>query len=138
MEITFALSEINWMSVIVAAILAFAIGGLWYSPLLFSKIWQKELKLKEEDLKKANMALIFGTTFILNLIGAAVLDLFIRTESTLISGVFSGLLVSVAWISTSLGINYLFSQKSLKLFLIDAGYFVTFFIVMGAVLGAWQ
>jgi hypothetical protein len=137
MEITLNLSEINWLSVIVAALIAFAIGGLWYSPLLFSKQWQAELKLKDEELKNANMPLIFGTTFFLNIIGAFALDLFIGPESNLVKGMLFGLLVSIVWISTSLGINYLFSRKSLKLFLIDAGYFIVFFTVMGAILGAW-
>ena len=137
MEFSLQLSEINWLSVIVASIVAFGIGGVWYSPLMFSKIWQKELKLSDEAIKDANMGLIFGLTFILNIIGAAVLDIFIGSESTFFSGLFVGLLVSLAWSTTALGINYLFARKSFKLFLIDAGYFVTFFIIMGAILGAW-
>jgi hypothetical protein len=137
MEFTISFSEINWLSVVVAAVVAFAIGGLWYSPLLFSKIWQSELKLKEEDLKNASMPLIFGTTFILNLIAAVTLDAFIGPNSTLVGGLLSGLLVSIVWISTDLGINYLFARKTLRLFLIDAGYFVVFFAIMGAILGAW-
>jgi len=121
----------------VAALAAFAIGGLWYSPVLFGDIWAKELKLSSEELKKANMPLIFGTTFVLNIIAAMVLDIFIGQQSTLLSGLMYGLIVAVAWVSTSLGINYLFSRKSLKLFFIDAGYFLVFFPIMGAILGVW-
>jgi len=130
-------AEISWLSVIVAALAAFAIGGLWYSPVLFGDIWAKELKLSSEELKKANMPLIFGTTFVLNIIAAMVLDIFIGQQSTLLSGLMYGLIVAVAWVSTSLGINYLFSRKSLKLFFIDAGYFLVFFPIMGAILGVW-
>jgi hypothetical protein len=137
MNHSFNFAEINWLSVFTATLLAFGIGGLWYSPLLFGKIWQKEIKRTDEDIKKANMPLIFGSTFFLNLIAATFLDLFIGKNSTLLSGLHFGLLVSVAWISTSLGINYLFTQKSLRLFFIDAGYYVFFFMVMGAILGAW-
>lgn len=137
MEVTFSFSGINWISVLVAAIVAFAIGGLWYSPLLFSKLWQTELKLKDEEIKKANIPLIFSTTFFLNLISAVALKVLLGNDSTLLIGLTSGLVVSVAWISTSLGINYLFSGKSFRLFLIDAGYFIVFFTVMGAILGSW-
>ena len=137
MDLSLQFSEINWLSVIVAALAAFGIGGFWYSPLMFSKVWQKELKISDEDIKNANMGMIFGLAFILNLIAATVLDMFIGRESSLISGMLSGLIVSVAWIGTALGINYLFGRKSFKLFLIDSGYFVSFFIVMGAILGAW-
>lgn len=137
MEINFTLSDINWLSVLVAALVAFAIGGLWYSPLLFSRIWQKELKLKDEEIKNANMPLIFGTTFFLNLVAAITLDLLLGVESTWRIGLTTALLISIAWIGTSLGINYLFSRKSFRLFLIDAGYFIVFFAVMGTILGAW-
>lgn len=88
-------------------------------------------------MKKANMPLIFGTTFILNVIGAFVLDMFIGKDATLMTGLMAGLLVSLAWVATSLGINYLFARKSFTLYLIDAGYYVTFFAIMGIILGAW-
>ena len=137
MDLTIQFSEINWLSVIVATLAAFGIGGLWYSPLLFAKVWQKELNLSDDSIKNANMGMIFGMAFILNFIAAIVLDMFIGKDATLISGMLKGLLVSIAWITTALGINYLFARKSFKLFLIDSGYFVTFFIVMGAILGVW-
>ena len=41
----------NWLSVFVAAIIGFALGAFWYSPLLFSKPWMDLQNLKEEDLK---------------------------------------------------------------------------------------
>ena len=137
MELTLKFSEINWLSVVVAAVAAFAIGGLWYSPILFSRIWQRELNLKDEDIRNSNMPLIFGLTFILNLVGALTLDAVLGPDATMSGGLALGLLVSIAWISTALGINYLFARKSIKLFLIDAGYFVVFYAVMGIILGAW-
>ena len=133
---TICFDTVNWISVIVAALAAFAIGGLWYSPLLFSKVWQHESKLSDADIKNANMALIFGSAFVLNFIGAVFLDMLIGTEANWMTGLVNGLVVGIAWISTAMGINYLFGRKSLKLFLIDAGYFVVFFAAMGAILGA--
>lgn len=133
---TICFDSINWISVLVASLAAFAIGGLWYSPLLFNKVWQRELKISDEDIKSSNMALIFGTTFLLNVIGAVFLDMLIGPEACWMNGLVTGLLVALAWISTSIGINYLFGRKSLKLFLIDAGYFVVFYAIMGLILGS--
>ena len=31
--------DISWIAVVVAAIAAFAIGALWYSPALFARAW---------------------------------------------------------------------------------------------------
>ena len=136
MDLSSAFNQINWLSVIASALAAFALGSLWYS-VLFGKTWQKLIKLSDEDMKSANMPLIFGTTFILNVIGAFVLDMFIGKDATLMTGLMAGLLVSLAWVATSLGINYLFARKSFTLYLIDAGYYVVFFAVMGIILGAW-
>lgn len=137
MNFASAIAEINWISVIIATVAAFAIGGLWYSPVLFGKAWQAELKLTTDDLRKTNMPLIFGLSFVLNFISAVVLEMFIGKDATLVFGLIAGLLVGIAWIATSLGVNYLFARKSLRLFLIDAFYFIVYFAVMGVILGAW-
>lgn len=137
MDLQSAFNDINWLSVLVASVSAFAIGSLWYSSLLAGNAWQKELKLSDEDIKNANMPMIFGLAFVLEFIAALVLDMFIGREATLLSGIAAGALVSIAWVATSIGTNYLFARKSFRLFLIDSGYYVVFFMVMGAILGAW-
>ena len=47
----------NIVAVLVSALLAFVIGGLWYSPILFAKAWMREAGLTEEQTRKANLAL---------------------------------------------------------------------------------
>ena len=71
-----AFTQINWLAVIVATIAAFLVGFLWYS-ILFAKVWQKEVKLNSEDMKSANMPMIFGSAFGLNLVAAVVLAMFL-------------------------------------------------------------
>jgi hypothetical protein len=137
MDFLSGLSGVNWPSVLVATVAAFIVGSLWYSPLLFANAWVRELGLSQEKIKNANMAVIFGCAFLLNLVSAAALDVILGPESDPVSGLIGGLVVGVAFIAAALGVNYLFARKSLRLFLIDAGYFVAFFAVMGALLGAW-
>ena len=138
MEIFQFISHLNWFAIFIAAIVAFVAGSIWYSPLLFSKSWQKEVGLSSDDIKNANMGIIFSMSFILSLIISVLLALFIGPESTAINGMITGLLVSIGFVATSLGVNYLFARRSLKLFLIDAGYFVLFFMLIGLILGAWS
>jgi len=83
------------------------------------------------------MGLIFGLAFLLNFIGAVILELLIGPNARILSGLITALIISLGFIATALGINYLFARKSFKLFLIDAGYFILFFAVMGIILGAW-
>lgn len=138
MDLQTAFTQINWLSVLVATVAAFAIGALWYSPVLFGNIWQKELGISSEEIEGANMPAIFGTSFVLNFIAALVLEMFLGQAATVAAGFAAGLLVGVAWVATAIGTNYLFARKSFKLFLIDAGYFVVFYPVMGIILGVWK
>jgi hypothetical protein len=47
---------IDWMPTIVATVSAFILGGLWYSPLLFARAWQRETGLSDEQLNAASKA----------------------------------------------------------------------------------
>jgi hypothetical protein len=132
-----ALSGIHWPSVLVASLASFAVGGLWYSRPLFGGMWASEIKMKKKKVKPSAMAAIFGTTFVLTLAGAIVLDLLIGPNGTLLAGLEGGLLVGVVFIGGSFGINYLFAGRSMRLYLIDAWYFAVLYLVMGAILGAW-
>ncbi|MBN1895612.1 DUF1761 domain-containing protein [bacterium] len=132
-----ALGNVHWPSVVAAAAAAFVIGALWYSPLLFGNKWAAELGLSKEKIGQANMPLIFGSAFVLILAGAVALDLAIGRHAGLLSGFMTGLKVGILFIAGAIGVHYLFARKSFKLFLIDAGYFVVLYAVMGAVLGAW-
>lgn len=128
--------HINYLAVIVVTILAFVLGGLWYGP-LFGKAWMKESGVKEGD-GKDKMVRTFGLSILLNIIIALNLSAFLGAKADLQFGLFAGLAAGIGWVSASIGIMYLFSQKSLRLFLIDAGYQTVIYAIMGAILGAWK
>lgn len=98
----------------------------------------KENGITDEKMRSGNMPLIFITTFVLQFIVAIGLAVFIGKGTTLFHGIEKGLMVGIGWVATSIGVNYLFSMKSLRLYLIDAGYFIAFFAIIGAILGAWS
>jgi hypothetical protein len=136
------LANINWLAVIVAGIAAWVIGALWYSPVLFGKIWQKEMGFSDEYLKQANMVLIFGGSLILMLLMSFGMAFLVQahgeTETSLAKGMWYGLFIGVLFVATSIGINYLYQRRSIRLWLIDALYQVIFLVVMGIILGAWS
>ena len=131
------ISHINYLAVIVSTILTFVIGFLWYGP-FFGKAWMKEIGHTEENAKKANMGKVFVTAFILTFIMSWNLAAFIGPKSDFIFGLFAGLAAGIGWVAASIGVVYLFSQKSLRLFIIDAGYQVIIYAMMGGILGAWK
>jgi len=132
------LSQINYLAVLVAAVSCFVIGGLWYSPVLFANIWMKEASISQDEIKQTNMVKVFGLSFLLTLIITFNLAAFLGPDAGFVWGMTAGALAGIGWVAASLGILYLFERRSLKLFLINAGYLAFSFIVAGGIIGAWQ
>lgn len=136
MEPAATLSAINWLSVIVATLSAFMVGGLWYSP-LFGKAWAHGFGFSEEYLAGRNMPQVFSFSLFLSLVAAINLEMFIGAEATLMFGLFAGFAAGLGWVAAFLGILYLFEGRSMQVFLINGGYCVVALSVMGTILGAW-
>ena len=132
----------NYLAILTAAVSAFVLGGLWFSPVLFGTAWKRELGLTEEECKRREAAggagRIMGTAFVLELIMAFNLAAFLGAKSTLAFGAFAGAAAGFGWVALSMGVNYLFEQRSLRFFFINAGYHGIAFTMMGAILGAWH
>lgn len=138
MDLAHSLDGINWLAVVVATGIAFALGGLWYSKALFGSTWLEEVGLTEEAINNTNMVKTFGSTFVLQLLATTALAATIGADSTWLDGLHNGLFIGVLWIATAYGITYLFEQRSMRLFFINAGYFVVLFAISGSILGAWH
>lgn len=128
--------EVNYLAVALAALSAFLLGGLWYS-LLFAKQWAALTGQSEEKLKSGNPALIFGGAFLLNLVGAYVLAMFVGPADVKY-GAFAGFAVGLCWVATSLGVGYLFERRPFGLWLINGLYCTLQYTAMGAIIGAFN
>lgn len=132
------LSKLNYLAVLAAAVSSFAIGGVWYSPMLFGALWSRETGLTDADLRKRNLGLVFGLSFVLSLVISFNLAAFLQGPPDLAWGLIAGALAGIGWVATAFGVTYLFEARSLKLFLVNAGYHAVTFVVMGGILGIWK
>lgn len=130
--------DINFWAVFVSALSMFLVGGIWYSPFLFGKPWLQELGENESFLNTGNKGVIFGGSFVLALLMAINLAGFVSGYDSWTWGLIGGLLAGFGWVALSLGIIYLFERKSFKLFLINGGYLIFSFVIMGIILGLWK
>lgn len=129
---------INHIAVAVCAVMSLVIGGLWWSPLLFAKAWQREAGISDEQLAKANPAKTFGLTFIIALLMSYNLAFFLAAPGTTWQwGLAAGLLTSI-WVAGMFIVIALFEQRSVKYMLINCGYIVVYFAVIGSILGIWR
>ena len=132
------MEQINYWAVLAAAISAFLLGGLWYSPALFLRVWERESGISLDQPKRTHGAIVFAVSFIFSLIAATVFALFLGRNPPLNTAVRDGLAIGSCWVATSFGINYQFANRTFKLFLIDAGYHVAQFTLYGVILGLWH
>ena len=131
-------SSINWLAVLVATVSAFVGGGLWYGP-IFGKAWMSEMGFTEDSLKEANMAKIYGLAFVLEFIIALQFALFLGhgdSDPSIGQGAAYGFHIGLFFIAAAMGVNALFSRATLRLWFINAFYFVVLLTLMGVILTA--
>ena len=66
----------NFIAILVAAIIPLLVGFIWYNQAVFGKVWMKAIGIDPESIKdeKPNMALIFGLSFLFALMLAMSLN----------------------------------------------------------------
>ncbi len=142
------MSSINWLAVLVAGISAFVLGGVWYSPMLFGNAWMKENKFTEEQLKSSNKTKVFGWAFVISLIMAANLAMFLADtpaectgncaqKTDITWGTIAGFLAGI-WGFSAIAIAALFEQKTARYIFINGGYALVALTLMGAIIGVWR
>ena len=132
------MADLNWLAVLAAGVSAFILGGIWYSPALFGKAWMKENNISLEQVQKGNKAKIFGWSFILSLVMAVNLAMFVSDPKidftmTIVYGLLTGV-----WIFCGIAIVALFEHRSARYIFINGGYMLVALTLMGAILGAWK
>ncbi len=134
--------QVNYLAVGAAALATAFIGALWYSPLLFHKLWVKAHGYSEEKVEQMRKTAgrAFVMSFFCYVVMAFVLAIFASYAdvSTVPQGAFLGLLVWIGFLAT-LGLTaHMFSEKPLSTYLIDAAYQLVYAVVMGVILAAWR
>jgi len=126
--------EINYLAAFVASLTGPVLGTLWYS-VLFAKSWQHLSGVSEQVMKK-NMPKLAFFSYLLTLFMSINLAAFIGKDQSPLFGLIAGFAAGFGWVAISIGINYLFEQKPLKLYLINAGYFTVLLSIMGLIIGS--
>lgn len=133
----------NLLAVLVSAIIAMAIGALWYSPLLFGKTWMKLMKFSEKDIneaKKKGMIKSYITSFVSTLIMVYIVGYLIDITDTinLISGAILGILFWLGFIATTMINGVLWKNKPIKLYILNISHYFIVLIIAGIILTVWR
>jgi surface polysaccharide O-acyltransferase-like enzyme len=133
-----AAMKINYLAVVVSAVVYWLVGGLWYG-LLFGPRWMALENLTAEQGKSMNAALLYIITFVLNLLIAYVLANLCswRNANTAARGAAIGLLLWIGFIGPVTYTTYMYEMRPVELFAINECYPLAGLVLMGIILGAW-
>jgi hypothetical protein len=139
---------INGWAVLVSGLLYFLLGWAWYSDLLFGKTWVKLVgfdklskKEKEKMMEKAKYGFIVA--FIASLLAAYCLAHSVKSGASFYNisgwsaGFQAGFWTWLGFIATTQLNSVLWEQRPLKLYVINIGYYLVAFVLMGTNLAVW-
>jgi hypothetical protein len=131
------LSTLNFWAVLVAAVSAFVVGGLWYSPVLFHRAWASANGFGADPPKAG--AKVFVLSFLFSLVMAFNLAMFLNDpKTTPVWGATAGFLAGFGWAAMGIAIISLFERRPVSYALINGGYMTVALTLMGLILGAWR
>ncbi|MGB6228536.1 MAG: DUF1761 domain-containing protein [Litorimonas sp.] len=112
---------------------AFVLGGLWYSPVLFGRAWQRLSTYDEAS--PPNPVRAYGGAFAILLVSALIFGAFLGPDPGLGFAMGAALSAGLAWAAGSTWVSDLFEGRPLRLSLINGGYMVGLFAVFGLAFG---
>jgi hypothetical protein len=158
--------EINFLAIISAAFSTLLVGFVWYHPKVFGTIWMKEAGMTEDKMKGVNMFLIFGVSVFYAFLIAITLQFLTIHQWGAVSmvgggvatakpsyvsfmadygsafrtfrhGMLHGFMAGLSMALPIIGTNALFERKSYKYTLINGGFWIVCFMIMGGIICAW-
>lgn len=129
------IDRINWLAVIVGAIVYFFFGYVWYG-LLFAKQWTA---------LEGNIPMSTGSTpYIVSAVVALILSFGVAValshddNRTAAHGAQFGVFFGLFFLASTLLQGYMYEGRPLALWAINAGYLVVGLVILGLLHGAWK
>ena len=135
------LGSLNYWAMLVAVVFNQVLGAAWYSGL--AKPWMAEVGLTADDMEAMKGTPRQWYPYVLAVGAAIVFTLVLALLTQGLGpdgageGLGLGLLAAIGFIFTSNSINYAFEGRSLRLFLINGGYPLISYSVIGILLATW-
>jgi|WetSurMetagenome_2_1015567.scaffolds.fasta_scaffold28813_5 hypothetical protein len=133
-------TAVNYWAVLVAGIVYFLLGGLWYSKILFANAWMKAIDMTEEKAKSEYSPWKMVWAFIgsmLSAYGVARVLSFI-SGVTALGGLIIGLLIGLHFVFPMMSVNNAMEGRKAVLTAINVAYNMLGLIIMGIIIGAWR
>jgi hypothetical protein len=134
------LGELNWLAVIVAAVVYFALGGLWYAPPLFGNVWMKAAGIVMPEGQRPGPAIYFTPLIAYFIAVIATAMLAAATGSDTVSeGIVLGLVVGGGYAVVGTAVEATFGNRPQPAvwFLITASYNLIGLLISAVIVSVW-
>jgi Protein of unknown function (DUF1761) len=140
---TLDLAGLNWLAVVVGAVVYFVIGALWFAPQLFGKPWMAAIGWDESRPRPEMNPVSYAGPAIFYLVSAIATGLLAAATGTdnLTEGITLGLVVGLGYALVVTATDAVFDPNKPKpwtWFAISGAYHVVSLTLVGAIIGAWQ
>lgn len=128
------------ISIFVSAVVGFAVGALWYSPILFGKKWMR-LKQVKKDSFEDDMKTAMFKGFVIQLVMSYALYIFVIAfgVGSFFSGVAIGLYASLGLVGMNMLMDYVYepnkTKSSQQLLIITLSHRIVALSLMAGVIG---
>ena len=133
--------HINYLAVLVAGVVIFMLGGLWYSPVMFAKKWVALQGKSMDDTSSGGVTpVMYIQVFICGLLTAWVMAILLGFLPVL-DVMRAVKLAGICWLAFAAATSYgttLFSMKSKELWLIDTMFNLVSFVLAAVILTMWR
>jgi hypothetical protein len=130
-------TQVNWLAVIVGAVINMVLGFLWYGP-LFGRLWLRLIGKNPQELQSSSG--LYAANALGALVSALVLALVIRGLGieTWWSGALAGAVLWVGLGATGTLTTNLFEGRNTGVWQLHALYQLVVFAIEGAMFAAWR
>jgi len=129
----------NWLAIIVGALINMVLGSLWYAPFAFAKPWMS-LTGKKTMGEKKDTTKTYAILIVSALVMSYVLMHFVQASgaNSWLWGAKIGFWLWLGFTAATTISDYLFVGRPWKLYAINAGYYLVISLVLGALFGVWH
>lgn len=133
------LGAINYVATAVSAVVLMVLGFAWYAPFLFGKAWMAALGKSEEEMRATGPSPALVAALADAILTSLVLAIVFQAAgvSGVGGGIVSALVLAIAFSGMSIISNGAFEGRPRALVLINLGYRLVAYPIVGIILSIW-
>ena len=132
--------HLQFLPILVAAVVKMALGALWYSNALFFQPWIRMSGISEQQVRQGlpkALVVDFIGSFLMALALVHVIRWGAAEPNNVIAGLFVAFLCWLGFVAVATVSTVTYERKPLKLWSLNNGYQLVSMLIMGAILAVW-